>query len=312
VGEPVTSAAKVLLLGANGQLGREFQRTAPLTWEVQALSREQADLSDPMQCLRQIDEACDRFQPDVIINAAAYTAVDQAESDRAMALRVNAHSVGVLRSIAEAHDALLVHFSTDYVFDGAGKRPWTETDVPAPQSVYGQTKLLGEQAIQQIPCKHLIFRTSWVVGALGNNFLKTMMRLASERQELRVVADQIGAPTPTQLLTSITYAALQQMADADVSDPRWSIYHVAPQGETSWHAYAQHVIEGARRRGASLKLGADQVLPITTAEYPLPAPRPHNSRLNTDKLRLTFGLALPSWQQGVDEVLDELLGPLSA
>jgi dTDP-4-dehydrorhamnose reductase len=296
----VTTATKVLMLGANGQLGREFQRSVPLDWDLLPLSRDQADLSDPMQCQRQVQDVCKRFQPDIVLNAAAYTAVDRAETDRAIALQVNGVSAGVLRQLAQEHDAVLVHFSTDYVFDGAGTQPWTEADVPAPQSVYGQTKFLGERAIQQEPCKHLIFRTSWVFGAQGNNFLKTMLRLAAERDALRVVADQI------------TQQVLRQIATADLHDARWGVYHAAPKGETSWHGYAQHVIQGALQRGAALKLGPHQVLPIPTADYPLPAPRPHNSRLNTDKLRQTFDLDLPSWQQGVDEVLHELLGPFPA
>jgi dTDP-4-dehydrorhamnose reductase len=245
--------------------------------------------------------------PDVIVNAAAYTAVDKAETDTAQAMAVNAQSVGVLAEFAQTVGACLVHYSTDYVFDGSGTQPWAEDDAVAPLSVYGQTKYLGEQAIVKTCQKHLVLRTSWVVGSHGGNFLKTMLRLAAERDSLRVVADQVGAPTSTQLLADITVALLRAMQGAKADDVRWGVYHLAPSGETTWHGYAQHVVAGALARGAKLKAGVNDVHPISTAEYPLPASRPLNSRLNTEKIQRTFGLSLSSWQSGVDAILDELI-----
>ncbi|NDF46555.1 MAG: hypothetical protein EB125_12940, partial [Betaproteobacteria bacterium] len=197
--------------------------------------------------------------------------------------------------------------STDYVFDGSGTRPWVEGDAVAPMSVYGQTKYLGEQAITKTCQKHLVLRTSWVVGTHGGNFLKTMLRLAAERDSLRVVADQVGVPTSSQLLADSTVAVLRAMHGANVEDTRWGVYHLAPEGETTWHGYAQHVVAGALTRGATLKAGVNDVHPISTADYPLPAPRPLNSRLSTEKIQRTFGLSLPNWQQGVDAILDELI-----
>jgi dTDP-4-dehydrorhamnose reductase len=217
--------------------------------------------------------------------------------------------VGLVAELAQAANAVLVHYSTDYVFDGTGTRPWVEDDLTNPLSVYGQTKWLGEKSVAQHCAKHLILRTSWVVGAHGNNFLKTMLRLAADRDALRVVADQIGVPTSTELLAHVTVTMLQAMLQAESNDKRFGIYHVAASGETSWHAYAQYVIAGAIKRGAYLKAKPESIEPIPTSAYPLPAPRPANSRLNTDKVRANFCLALPSWQEGVDAILDDLVKP---
>lgn len=298
---------RILLLGANGQLGYQLSTELLAVGRVQALSRAEADMSNPEGLLRSLAKANEVFKPTIIVNAAAYTAVDKAETETAQAMAVNAKSVDVLAEFAQSMGACLVHYSTDYVFDGSGTQAWRETDVPAPMSVYGQTKYLGEQAVRKNCAKHLILRTSWVVGAHGGNFLKTMLRLAVERDSLRVVADQIGVPTSTQQLADVTVGMLKAMQFANEDDERWGTYHVAAAGETSWYGYAQHVINGALKRGAKLKAAPSSVVPITTAEYPLPATRPLNSRLNTDKLQTTFGLTLPTWQQGVDEVLDELL-----
>ena len=300
-------AQHILLLGANGQLGYQLSTELLALGRVHALTRAEADMSKPEGLLRSLAKTTEVFKPTMVVNAAAYTAVDKAETETAQAMAVNAQSVGVLAEFAQSMGACMVHYSTDYVFDGSGTQAWCETDVPAPMSVYGQTKYWGEQAVRKNCAKHLILRTSWVVGAHGGNFLKTMLRLAAERDSLRVVADQIGVPTSTQLLADATVGMLKAMQLVNEEDARWGTYHLAAAGETSWHGYAQHVVAGALQRGAKLKAIPGSVAPITTAEYPLPAPRPLNSRLNTDKLKTTFGLTLPTWQQGVDEVLDELL-----
>jgi dTDP-4-dehydrorhamnose reductase len=301
------SKMKILLLGANGQLGHQLSTELLALGPVKALTRAQADLSDPVKLRDALQTTTALFVPDVIVNAAAYTAVDKAETDTAQAMAVNAQSVGVLAEFAHSVGASLVHYSTDYVFDGSGTQPWAEDDAVAPMSVYGQTKYLGEQAIAKTCQKHLVLRTSWVVGSHGGNFLKTMLRLAAERDSLRVVADQVGVPTSTQLLADTTVALLRAMQGAKAEDARWGVYHLAPAGETTWHGYAQHVVSGALARGAKLKAVVNDVHPISTAEYPLPAPRPLNSRLNTEKIQRTFGLSLPSWQSGVDAILDELI-----
>ncbi len=297
----------ILLLGANGQLGHQLSIELLALGPVKALTRAQADLSDPVNLRNALQTATALFVPDVIVNAAAYTAVDKAETDTDQAMAVNAQSAGVLAEFAQSVGACLVHYSTDYVFDGSGTRPWAEGDAVVPKSVYGKTKYLGEQAIAKACQKHLVLRTSWVVGSHGGNFLKTMLRLAADRDSLRVVADQVGVPTSTKLLANTTIALLRAMQGATVDDARWGVYHLAPAGETTWHGYAQHVVAGALARGAKLKAGVNDVHPISTAEYPLPAPRPLNSRLNTEKIQRTFGLSLPNWQSGVDAILDELI-----
>ncbi len=297
----------ILLLGANGQLGHQLSIELLALGPVNALTRAHADLSDPVHLRDALENATALFVPDVIVNAAAFTAVDKAETDTDQAMAVNAQSAAVLAEFAQSVGACLVHYSTDYVFDGSGTRPWAEGDAVAPMSVYGQTKHLGEQAIAKTCKKHLVLRTSWVVGSHGGNFLKTMLRLAAERDSLRVVADQVGVPTSTQLLADTTVALLRAMQGANADDERWGMYHLAPAGETTWHGYAQHVVAGALARGAKLKVGVKDVYPISTAEYPLTATRPLNSRLNTEKIQRTFGLSLPSWQQGVDAILDELI-----
>ena len=311
--ERVPGQRHFLLLGAHGQLGQELAQSLTGLGTVHALTREQADLSDALQLARQIEallQGPDGFRPVAIVNAAAYTAVDRAENEPDAAMQVNATSVGVLAQMAHDLDAVLVHYSTDYVFDGSGSKPWREDDAPAPLSVYGQSKWLGERAIAAMAPRHLILRTSWVVGAQGGNFLNTMLRLAAERDALRVVADQHGAPTSARWLAQVTHTLLAALLDAPADDPRWGLYHVAPSGTTTWHGYARHVIAGARARGAALRCTPEAVQAIATREYPLPAPRPHNSRLNTEQLQHRFGIDPPPWQDGVDAVLDELLGPV--
>ena len=298
---------RVLLLGANGQLGFTLGSALIALGEVKALTRSEADFSNAFALRETLLPVIKKFQPHVIVNAAAYTAVDKAQTEQTIALQVNAQSVGVLAELAQSVNAVLVHYSTDYVFDGAGDRPWLESDQTNPLSVYGQSKWLGECAVRQHCRKHLILRTSWVVGVHGNNFLKTMLRLASERDGLRVVADQIGAPTSTDVLAKVTANLLQTMLPAAKDDARFGTYHLAASGETTWHAYAQYVIAGALKRSVHLTCKPESIEPIPTHAYPLPAPRPANSRLNTEKIRSNFGVELPAWQVGVDAILDALI-----
>ena len=298
---------RVLLLGANGQLGFTLGSALIALGEVKALTRSEADFSNAFAFRETLLPVVKKFQPQVIVNAAAYTTVDKAQTEQTIALQVNAQSVGVLAELAQSVNAVLVHYSTDYVFDGAGDRPWLESDQTNPLSVYGQSKWLGECAVRQHCRKHLILRTSWVVGVHGNNFLKTMLRLASEREGLRVVVDQVGAPTSTDVLAKVTANLLQTMLPAAKDDARFGTYHLAASGETTWHAYAQYVIAGALKRGAPVTCKPESIEPIPTHAYPLPAPRPANSRLNTEKIRSNFGVELPAWQVGVDAILDALI-----
>lgn len=297
---------KLLLLGKNGQVGWELQRALAPLGELTALDRHgdgglHGDLSRP-DALR---ETVRRLRPDVIVNAAAYTAVDKAESEPDVARVLNAEAPAVLAQEAAASGAWLVHYSTDYVFDGSGSAPRDESAPAAPLSVYGQTKLEGERAIAASGCRHLVFRTSWVYAARGGNFAKTMLKLAAERDVLRIVADQIGAPTGADLIADVTAHALRQA----MQEPRASgLYHLAASGETSWHGYACHVIEWARARGHAVKVAAAAVQAIPSNEYPTPARRPLNSRLSTRSLQETFSLALPDWQAGVNRMLSEVLG----
>ncbi|MFA0995205.1 MULTISPECIES: dTDP-4-dehydrorhamnose reductase [Pseudomonas syringae group] len=298
---------KILLLGKNGQVGWELQRSLAVLGEVIALDRHTVstvygDLSGDLSSLDGLRNTIRCVKPQVIVNAAAYTAVDKAETERELAKTVNALASQVLAEEARQLDALLVHYSTDYVFDGTGTRAWKESDAVSPVNYYGATKLEGEQLIVASGCKHLIFRTSWVYAARGNNFAKTMLRLAKDRPALNVIADQIGAPTGAELLADIATAALQQtLARPELC----GIYHLAPAGEVSWHAYAQYVIDFARAHGEPLAV--ETINPIGTIEYPTPAQRPLNSRLNTEKLRHNFSLHLPDWQSGVARMLMEAL-----
>lgn len=296
---------KILLLGKNGQVGWELQRALAPLGEVVALDRRTlpaADLSDPDSLAAIVRDV----KPDVIVNAAAHTAVDKAEGEAALARAVNTTAPAVLAREAAALGAWLVHYSTDYVFDGSGTAPWTESAPVAPLSVYGQTKADGEAAIRLSGCRHLVFRTSWVYAARGGNFAKTMLRLARERDRLTVVADQFGAPTGADLIADVTAHALRTAASRpDVS----GTYHLVAGGETSWHGYARHVIEHARAAGQEIRVAADAIEPVPTSAFPTPARRPANSRLDTTRLRNTFGLTLPAWQSGVDRLLAEVLAP---
>lgn len=294
---------KILLLGKNGQVGWELQRSLAPLGELVALDRHLVDgLSGDLSNLESLRATIRQIKPDVIVNAAAYTAVDKAESETELADRVNGLASGVMAEEAASLGAWLVHYSTDYVFSGQGVTPWQETDPVAPVNHYGASKLAGEQAIIASGCNHLIFRTSWVYGARGNNFAKTMLRLAKDRETLSVIADQIGAPTGADLIADVTALAIQQVTKR----PELAgLYHLAAAGEVSWHGYASHVIDFAKAQGE--ELAVTTVNPIETTAYPTPARRPLNSRLNTQKLRDNFSLHLPDWQSGVTRMLREVL-----
>ncbi len=299
---------KILLLGRGGQVGWELQRSLSVLGEVVALDSDAAHnpqgLCADFTDLAGLAETVRQVQPDVIVNAAAHTAVDKAQSEPELARLINALAPGVLAQEATKIGAWLVHFSTDYVFDGSGTRAWCETDTTAPLSVYGQTKWEGEQSVALNP-KHLILRTSWVYAARGANFAKTMLRLATERDSLSVIDDQIGAPTSAELLADVTAHALR----AAWTDPALAgLYHCVADGETSWHGYARFVLSQAQALGQTLKAGPEQVNATATANYPTPAQRPLNSRLDTTKLKTSFGLTLPPWQQGVARMLTEISG----
>ncbi|MFN3297587.1 dTDP-4-dehydrorhamnose reductase [Caldimonas sp.] len=296
---------KVLLLGKNGQVGWELQRALAPLGEVVALDRHGHDgLCGDLTQLDSLAATVRTLRPDVIVNAAAHTAVDRAESEPALAALLNATAAGVLAREAAALGAWLVHYSTDYVFDGSGDRARREDDPTGPLSVYGRSKLEGEQLIAQSGCRHLIFRTSWVYAARGGNFAKTMLRLAGERERLTVVNDQIGAPTGAELIADVTAHALRAVQER----PGLSgLYHLVAAGETSWFDYARHVIEWARARGHAVRVAPQAIEPVPTTAFPTPARRPLNSRLDTTRLREAFGLVLPPWQHGVDRMLAEIL-----
>ena len=291
----------ILLTGVNGQLGHQLRTALASLGNIVALNRTELDLSQTDSIL----QALERHQPDIIVNPAAYTAVDRAESEVEQARSVNAAAPALLAQWAARRQALLLHYSTDYVFDGAGERPWREDDPVQPRSVYGQSKWEGEEAVRAAAPRHLILRTSWVFGAHGGNFLKTILRLAQERDNLRVVADQIGAPTSTALISEVTAALLRDYLRKP-TDFAYGSYHLAAQGETSWHGYARFLVAEAEKLGFPLRLSPADITPIATADYPLPAPRPANSRLDCAKLQRTFGLTLPRWESGVEQVLAEL------
>ncbi|MEF8720599.1 MAG: dTDP-4-dehydrorhamnose reductase [Candidatus Accumulibacter necessarius] len=296
---------RILLFGKRGQVGWELQRSLAPLGQIVALDCEGqgnlcgdfTDLAGLVACVRAV-------APDVIVNAAAHTAVDKAESEPELARTINALAPGILAEEADRLGAWLVHYSTDYVFDGSGDTPWRESDPTGPLGVYGKTKLAGEQAVARCH-RHLLFRTSWVYAARGNNFARTMLRVACERERLQVVADQIGAPTGADLIADVTAHALRSVCQrSDLA----GLYHLVAGGETSWHGYARHVIEHARQAGRAIRVAAAAIEGVPSSAYPLPAPRPHNSRLDTGKLQAAFGLSLPAWQIGVDRMLAEVLG----
>ncbi|MBS0436407.1 MAG: dTDP-4-dehydrorhamnose reductase [Proteobacteria bacterium] len=297
---------KILLLGKNGQVGWELQRSLAPLGEVVALDFDSpgplsADFSKPESLAATVRAVA----PDVIVNAAAHTAVDKAESEPALARALNATSPAVLAREAAARGAWLLHYSTDYVFDGSGSTPRDEDAPTGPLNVYGQTKLEGEQAIRASGCRHLILRTSWVYGARGGNFARTMLKLAQEREALKVIDDQIGAPTGADLLADLS-AHMIRAARADASLA--GSYHAVAAGETSWHGYASHVIAFARAAGVPLKVAEGAIEAVPTSAFPTPARRPLNSRLSSARLRERFGLVLPDWRAGVERMLTEVLG----
>jgi len=294
----------LLVTGCNGQVGFELRRSLAPLGHVIALDRSACDLTRPDEIRRIVRE----IRPDVIVNPAAYTAVDKAETDAGTAFAINGEAPGVLAAEARALGSLLVHYSTDYVFDGWGDAPYVETDPVDPRSVYGKSKLAGEQAVIASDATAIVLRTCWVAGAHGGNFAKTMLKLGRERDSLRVIADQFGAPTTASLIADVTAQIVARYwLFGDRSAFPAGIYHLAAAGETTWHGYATEVLTYAAGKGVALKVDPAGIEPIPATAYPLPAPRPLNSRLDTRKLRDIFGIHLPDWQQGVHYLLDQIL-----
>lgn len=306
---------KILLLGKGGQVGWELQRSLSPLGELIALDQNSTDYCGDFANLSGLAQTVRTVRPDLIVNAAAHTAVDKAESEPNLARTLNALAPQVLAQEATKLGAWLVHYSTDYVFDGSGDRPWVENDTPSPLSVYGATKLEGERLIAAANPRHLIFRTSWVYAARGGNFAKTMLRLAQERERLTVINDQMGAPTGADLLADVTAHAIRQICqgqntatpDRPSAESLAGIYHLVASGQTSWYDYAKHVLAQAQLVQPALHIKAQQVDPVPTSAFPTPAKRPHNSRLDTCKLQTSFGLTLPDWQTGVNRMLTEIL-----
>ena len=302
---------KIVLLGPTGQVGWELQRALAPLGELTLLGRSGGLPGDPQTCgdLARPDAVVAtlrRLRPDVVVNAAAYTAVDRAEAEPELAQRINAEAPAAIAALLAEQGGWLVHYSSDYVFDGSGSAPHREDDPTGPLNTYGRSKLAGEQAIRSSACRHLILRTSWVHGARGGNFARTMLRLAAEREALTVVDDQIGAPTGADLIADVTAYALRQAARQPALG---GTYHLVASGETSWCGYARHVIDAARRQGQILMATPARVSGVASSAYPTPAERPKNSRLDTTRLQQTFGLTLPDWRAGVNRLLAEILPP---
>jgi len=293
---------KILLFGKNGQVGWELQRSLAQIGSVVALGHnEESGLVGDLCDLQGVRETCRSVRPDVIVNAAAYTAVDNAENERDNAELINGLAPGVMADEAKILGALLVHYSTDYVFDGSGLLPWREVDATAPLNIYGQTKLMGEQAILSSGCRHLIFRTSWVYGLYGRNFVKTILNIAGRRESINVVDDQVGAPTSADFLADVTAHALHWSTYADVPS---GLFHLVASGETSWYDYAKLIVTEATRCG--YELAVRHIEPVSSRQYPSLAKRPLNSRLSTEKFESCFGLRIPSWEVGVGRVVQEM------
>jgi len=296
---------RILLFGKSGQVGWELQRSLAPLGEIVALDRShRSSLTGNLEELDGLARTVRDARPDVIVNAAAYTAVDKAESEPDLARTVNATAPGLLAREAAGIDAWLVHYSTDYVFDGSGTEPWREDDATGPLNVYGRTKLEGEERIRESGCRHLILRTSWVYASRGRNFARTMLRLAMERDSLEVIDDQVGAPTGADLLADVT---AHMVSAAQLRPALAGTYHCVAAGETSWHDYACHAIEFARSAGEPVRVSCENIRRMSSAEFQSPAKRPANSRLSTRKLRDAFGLALPDWRPGVNRMLTEIL-----
>jgi dTDP-4-dehydrorhamnose reductase len=294
---------RILLTGKNGQLGYELQRSLSPLAEISAFGSKDGDLADE-KSLRSLIQ---QIKPDIIVNAAAYTAVDKAESEQEIANAVNHLALKIIGEEAQKLSALVIHYSTDYVYDGNKPTAYIETDAVNPQGVYGQTKLAGELALAEACSKHIIFRTSWVLGAYGNNFAKTMLRLAATKENLNVVSDQFGAPTTAALLADASAHAMASLFREDAGKIPFGVYHLAAGGRTNWYEYARVVIATAHEYGKSLTLSTENIKAINSAEYPTPAKRPKNSSMNTDKFQNTFSLILPDWQVGVRYVLQQVL-----
>jgi dTDP-4-dehydrorhamnose reductase len=290
---------KILLFGKDGQVGRELQRTLLPFGNIIALNRQNADL----QNLAELNRLLSGLKPDLIVNAAAYTAVDKAESNPDAAFKINAEAVATMAAYAFQNDVLFVHYSTDYVFDGQKAGAFVETDVTNPLGVYGLSKRTGEELIAQSQCNNLIFRTSWVFSSHGNNFIKTILRLAKEKNSLNIVADQFGAPTSAELIADVTALAIAAYRCGNIKS---GIYHLTANGETNWHQFARHIVDRTLANGLPLQLDPSQIRAITTEEYPVPAKRPKNSRLDTSLLSSKLGLQLPDWTVHVNRTIDQL------
>lgn len=296
-------AKKIVLLAHTGQVGFELHRQLQSLGSIITVSRGDVDFSDSEAVYNHIDA----MAPDIIVNAAAYTAVDKAETDERNALALNRDLPQTLAKLSVAHGALLVHYSSDYVYPGNGETPWREDDSTSPQNLYGQSKLEGDLAIERTATKFLIFRTSWVYAARGNNFLRSMLRLGQEREGLNIVNDQIGAPTPARLIATVTLLCIQRILVSNKAQELSGVYHLAPSGYTSWYGFAKTIFEGARSKGIELALKEEGLGQIESSEYPTPAARPLNSRLSLDKIESAFGLSMPTWQSQLALTLDEWL-----
>ena len=301
----MTSTPTLLILGSQGQVGWELQRALAPVGTVVAWGRKEADLSQPEDLARKIET----LAPTLIVNAAAYTAVDKAESEPDLARAINAEAPAAIAQAAARWGARLIHYSTDYVFSGDLDCPYRETDATAPRSVYGSTKRAGEEGVLAASADHFVFRTEWVYGRHGGNFVKTILRLARERDSLRVVADQFGAPTPAALITDVTAHVATRLLRTDLTTPAGGIYHLTASGSASWHGFAKAIVTQAVALGVDLKLAADAIEAIPTSGYPLPAPRPANSRLDCSKLESAFGLHLPAWHTLLPNILADILTP---
>lgn len=295
---------RILLLGKNGQVGWELQRSLPLLGEVITLDRQRADLLEP----HSLCELIRQLRPEVVVNAAAYTAVDKAESEEATAMQINGAAAGEIACAAREVGALFIHYSTDYVFDGSKDAPYLEDDEPNPQNAYGRSKLAGERAIRQAGGDYLILRTSWVYAARGQNFMKTILRIATEREELRIVGDQVGAPTWARMIAEATAdiatQAMRRRADGKFLS---GIYHLTAGGATSWQGFATLIVDSAKQGVAGNAIKTRNIYPIATVDYPLPATRPLNSRLSGEKLRRDFGIVMTGWDTAARLCLADLL-----
>lgn len=298
---------KILVTGKNGQVGFELMRSLAPLGTVVGVDIDECDLQDILA----VERLLDKVQPELIVNPAAYTAVDKAESEPALAHSINAKAPEVMAQYAGRHHIPIIHYSTDYVFDGLKEGEYLETDEVNPQSVYGKTKALGELAVRNNAPKHIILRTSWVFGSHGGNFLKTILKLAQERDKLSIVSDQVGSPTSAALLADVTAEIVKQLFEPGAVQ-KYGTYHLVSEGETSWHGYAQMVVAIANALEVKTKISCDAIQPIKTADYPLPAPRPANSRLDTTKIKNVFMLTLPSWQDGVEKVVLGLINQKAA